>query len=147
MANGQQKAQENLLAFNAWKRTQSDDDFKQIVRGGILSRTQIAKFVGIGKSALRQNPSIRESLEALEDELRKPERGVLPDLTKEAFVNKDKPKVYAENENSRARDIKRLSELETENFRLKAENEALKSSLKRYKELSDVINEIGILPR
>ena len=29
--NGQQKAQENLEAFEVWQATQTDDDFKQIV--------------------------------------------------------------------------------------------------------------------
>ncbi len=31
MASGQQKAQQNLEAFEVWKATQTDDDFKQIV--------------------------------------------------------------------------------------------------------------------
>lgn len=31
MANGQQKAQQNVDAFEVWKVTQSDDDFLQII--------------------------------------------------------------------------------------------------------------------
>ncbi len=30
MASGQQKAQQNLDAFEVWKATQTDDDFKQV---------------------------------------------------------------------------------------------------------------------
>lgn len=34
MANGRQKAQENLEVFEVWKATQTDDEFKQIVFRG-----------------------------------------------------------------------------------------------------------------
>ena len=50
MANGQQKAQQNLDAFMQWQATQSNDDFKQITLKGQLNRTEIAKAVGCGKS-------------------------------------------------------------------------------------------------
>ena len=52
MANGQQRAQQNLDAFLQWQATQSNDDFKQITLKGQLNRTEIAKAVGCGKSAL-----------------------------------------------------------------------------------------------
>ena len=80
--NGQQKAQENLEAFEVWQATQTDDDFKQIVFGGKLNRGEVAKGVGCGKSALTQNPLIRKALKKLEDELR--DEGVLPPLNKTA---------------------------------------------------------------
>ena len=38
MANGQQKAQQNLDAFEVWRVTQTDDDFKQIIFRGQLNR-------------------------------------------------------------------------------------------------------------
>ena len=50
MANGQQKAQQNLDAFQTWVATQSDDDFKQIAFRGQLNRIEVAKGVGCGKS-------------------------------------------------------------------------------------------------
>ena len=31
MANGPQRAQQNLEAFEVWQATQTDDDFKQIM--------------------------------------------------------------------------------------------------------------------
>ena len=70
MANGQQKAQQNLDAFQAWSATQTDDDYKQIAFRGQLSRTEVAKADGFGKSALNQNPDIRKHLKKLEDNLR-----------------------------------------------------------------------------
>ena len=54
MASGQQRAQQNLEAFEVWQATQSDDDFKQIVFKGKLNRIEVAKGVGCGKSALSQ---------------------------------------------------------------------------------------------
>ena len=70
MASGQQKAQQNLDAFQVWVATQQDDDFKQIVFRGQLSRIEVAKAVGCGKSALNQNSDLRKSLKQLEDNLR-----------------------------------------------------------------------------
>ncbi len=82
MANGQQKAQHNLHAFEVWKATQEEDDFKQIVFRGQLNRREVAKAIGCGKSALNQNPALKEALANLEDHLR--DRGVLPPLTESA---------------------------------------------------------------
>jgi len=92
MANGQQKAQQNAAAFQAWSATQSEDDFKQIIFQGQLNRGEIAKAVGCGKSALSQNPELRKHLKSLEDSLR--EKGVLPPLTAQAKASTDSPKVY-----------------------------------------------------
>jgi hypothetical protein len=55
MANGQQRAQQNLEAFEVWQATQTDDDFKQIAFKGKLNHIEVAKGVGCGKSALNQN--------------------------------------------------------------------------------------------
>lgn len=45
MASGQQKAQQNLEAFEVWKATQTDHDFKQIVFRGQLNRIEVAKGI------------------------------------------------------------------------------------------------------
>ncbi len=79
MASGQQKAQQNLEAFEFWKDTQTDDDFKEIVHRGQLNRSEVAKAIGCGKSALNQNPALKKALTTLEDELR--DKGVPPPLT------------------------------------------------------------------
>ena len=118
MASGQQKAQQNLDSFNTWVATQHDDDFKQIIYRGNLSRGEIAKAVGCGKSALNQNPDIRKDLKKLEDNLRG--RGVLPPLTDTAKKEADKPKQYDNTANRKALNSTRSSSLEAENIELKA---------------------------
>jgi hypothetical protein len=47
MANGQQKAQQTLEAFELWVSTQSNDDFTQLIYRGQLNRGEIAKAVDL----------------------------------------------------------------------------------------------------
>jgi hypothetical protein len=145
MANGQQKAQQNFDAFQAWSATQTDDDYKQIAFRGQLSRTEVAKAVGFGKSALNQNPDIRKRLKKLEDDLR--DKGVLPPLTDTAKKEVDKPKQYDNTANRKALDSKRSSLLEAENIELKAKIKELEGKLKRFGELSETLSEMGFMPR
>jgi hypothetical protein len=145
MANGQQKAQQNLDAFQAWSATQKDDDYKQIIFNGQLSRTEVAKAVGCGKSALNQNPDIRKHLKKLEDNLR--DKGVLPLLTDTAKKEANKPKQYDNTASRKALDSKRSSSLEAENIELKAKIKELEGKLKRFGELSETLSEMGFMPR
>ncbi|MFT5717452.1 MAG: hypothetical protein ACI9T7_001644 [Oleiphilaceae bacterium] len=145
MANGQQKAQQNLDAFRFWVATQQDDDFKQIMFRGQLSRSEVAKALGCGKSALNQNPELRKSLNTLEDKLRA--KGVLPPLTDIAKKETDKPKRYDNTANRKALDSRRLSSLEAENIELRAKIKELESRLERFGELSETLSEMGFMPR
>ncbi|AGQ93954.1 hypothetical protein M634_19150 [Vibrio parahaemolyticus O1:Kuk str. FDA_R31] len=145
MANGRQKAQENLEAFEVWKATQTDDNLKQIVFRGQLNRIEVAKGIGCGKSALSQNPALKKALKTLEDELR--ERDVLPPLTQAAKKNKGKPQAYDNTANRKALDSRRLSSLEAENVELKAKVDALEKQLERFGELSETLSEMGLMPR
>jgi hypothetical protein len=145
MANGQQKAQQNLDAFQSWVATQQDDDFKQIVFRGQLNRIEVAKAVGFGKSALNQNPDIRKHLKKLEDNLR--DKGVLPPLTDTAKKEADKSKQYDNTVNRKALDSKRLSALEAENIELKTKVKELECKLERFGELSETLSEMGFMPR
>lgn len=145
MASGQQKAQQNLEAFEVWKATQTDDDFKQIVFRGQLNRIEVAKGVGCGKSALNQNPALRKALKALECELR--DRGVLPPLTESAKSSTDKPQPYDNTVNRNLLDSKRVSALEAENIELKAKVKELEAKLERFGELSETLSEMGFMPR
>ncbi|MCW8334894.1 VPA1267 family protein [Vibrio paucivorans] len=145
MASGQQKAQQNLEAFEVWKATQTDDDFKQIVFRGQLNRIEVAKGIGCGKSALNQNPALKKALKTLEDELRG--KGVLPPLTDVAKKNVDKPKVYDNTANRKLLDSKRVSSLEAENIELKAKVKELEKRLERFGELSEALFEMGLMPR
>lgn len=145
MANGQQKALQNLEAFEAWKATQTDDDFKQITFRGQLSRIEVATGIGCGKSALNQNPALRRALKTLEDDLR--ERGVLPPLTESAKKNADNPKQYDNTASLKMLDSKCASALEVENIELKAKVKELESKLERFGGLSETLSELGFMPR
>ncbi|MGO3056788.1 VPA1267 family protein [Halomonas sp. AOP43-A1-21] len=144
MSNGQERARQNLSAFQSWVATQTDDDFKQIIFRGQLNRGEVAKAIGIGKSALRQNPAIKSALENLEQSLR--DRGVLPELTETAQAQRSEPKRYDPSVNQRAMESRRLSVLEQENIELKARVATLEAKLKRYGELSEVLTEFGVAP-
>ncbi len=145
MANGQQRAQQNLEAFEVWQATQTEDDFKQIVFKGKLNRIEVAKGVGCGKSALSQNPALRKALKALEDKLR--EKGVLPSLTESAKKETDRPKQYDNTANRKLLDSKRVSALEAENIELKAKVKELEVKLERFGELNETLSEMGFMPR
>tara|TARA_Y100001001_G_scaffold159927_1_gene181668 strand:+ start:1195 stop:1632 length:438 start_codon:yes stop_codon:yes gene_type:complete len=145
MASGQQRAQQNLEAFEVWEATQTDDDFKQIAFKGNLNRTEVAKGVGCGKSALTQNPALRKALKALENRLRK--KGVLPLLTESAKKDSEKPKEYDNTANRKLLDSKRVSTLEAENIELKAKIKELESKLERFGELNETLSEMGFMPR
>ena len=144
MANGQQIAEENVRRFTVWSQSKTDDDFRNMVSRGKLSRTEIAAECGFAKSALSQSPRIQQALSTLEAGLR--ERGVLPavDVSDEATAS---PGVRAPVAARLARDAERLSRLEQENASLKAENAELKRVLGRYTVLQEALAETGRLPR
>jgi len=145
MPNGKQISEHNITLFEAWVATQSDEDFSQIIMRGKLNRTEIAKAVGFGKSALNQNPQIKKRLEELENGLRK--LRILPPLTEKAKKEIGKPKEYDSTRNKRRHESMRLSVLEQENIELKTRVKDLDSQLERYGELSESLYEIGIMPR
>ncbi len=145
MASGQQKAQQNLESFEVWKATQTDDDFKQIVFRGQLNRIEVAKGIGCGKSALNQNPALKNALKSLEEELRC--KGVLPPLTDTAKKNEGKPQAYDNKANRKLADSKRVSSLEAENIELKAQVKELEKRLERFGDLSETLSEMGLMPR
>jgi hypothetical protein len=143
--NGQQKAQQNLDGFQTWVATQTDGDFTQIVFRGQLNRGEVAKAIGCGKSALRQNPALKEALEELENVLRG--RGVLAPLSVSTKRTYTEPKEYDNTANRRMMDSKRVGLLEQENIELKAQVKELKSKLERFGELSGTLAEMGFMPR
>lgn len=144
MASGLQIAEENVRRFTTWIASKTDDDFRNLVSRGVLSRTEIAAECGFAKSALSQNPRIREALSNLETSLR--ERGVLPAV---ATADEQVASLPARSPDAArlARDAERLSRLEQENASLKAENAELKRILGRYTVLQEALAETGRLPR
>ena len=142
MANGQQVAEQNLSSFLAWVTSKRDNDFREYVHRGKLNRSEIAAECGFGKSALIQNPSIRRSLEELEERLRA--AGVLPPLV--VSIQQELP-MRDRDARQRCQDGQRLSSLEQENAALRAELAQAKSMLERYKLLASFMEETGRLPR
>jgi predicted DNA-binding protein YlxM (UPF0122 family) len=67
--NGHQIAEENYQKFLARIISKNDVDYKQMVFRGQLSRKEIAAECGFGKSAINQNPRIKEALLTLEGQL------------------------------------------------------------------------------
>lgn len=59
-----------LKMFEAWvEERRVANDWKDYIRGRQLNRTEIANECGFAKSALRQNPTVKAALDALEEEL------------------------------------------------------------------------------
>lgn len=143
--NGTEKALQNLSAFQTWAATQSDEDFTQITFRGQLNRGEVAKAIGCGKSALTQNPALKDALKLLEDNLRG--KGILPPEAETANDLNDRPKLYDNTANRRAMDSNRLSVLEAENIELKAKVKELEGKLERFGELSETLSEMGFMPR
>lgn len=145
MANGHQKAQENLSSFLTWSASLSDSDFTQMIFRGKLNRGELATGIGCGKSALTQNPELRKQIMLLENKLR--ERGVLPPLSAELKINVDTHQEYDHTKNRRLIETRRTSTLEQENIELKAKVTELEIKLKRYGELSETLADMGFMPR
>jgi cell division protein FtsB len=145
VASGQQLAEENVRRFATWVASKSDNDFRGMVSRGMLSRVEIATECGFAKSALVQNPRIRDALLALEEDLR--DRKVLPKAVTTASVEYDTLPTRQADSGRHAKEAERLFRLEQENASLKAENAELKRLLSRYSVIQDALAETGRLLR
>jgi hypothetical protein len=149
MASGQQKAQKNVESFQLWSASMTEQDFVQITHRGKLNRAEVAKSVGCAKSALTQNPRIRQLLKDLEDSLRK--RKILPPATVPTSVaDKNDAIQYDQKANKNVFDSKRLTQLEQENIALKAElaelenkNSKLERKFCKFIELNEALLEFS----
>jgi len=145
MANGQQLANQNFLEFSTWLASKTDDDFRQLVSRGVLSRKEIAAECGFSKSALDQNPRIKSALREAEDALR--ERGVLPPTVGKGLGQADELLVRESGQQRQGLDAERLRRLEQENASLRAENSELKRQLERYAVIREALALTGRAPR
>jgi hypothetical protein len=145
MSSGRQIADENVNKFLMWVTSKTDEDFRSMALRGVLSRTDIAAECGFAKSALSQNPRIRDSLKELEEQLRG--RGVLPKPVAEAAGSPWEPPTRHADGVGSARDAERLKRLEQENASLRAELAEVKRALSRYAVLQDALAETGRLLR
>jgi hypothetical protein len=138
--NGQERAEQNFLAFQAWAASRTDADFREMVTQGRLNRGEICRECGFGRSALVQNPRIKDALLTLEEQLRA--RGILPVQTLPAEVPlRQKGQLLA------ATEAERLRKLEAENAGLRAELSELRRRLKRFEAMESVLAETGRLAR
>jgi hypothetical protein len=145
MASGRQLAEKNHEIFVSWVESKNDDDFRALASRGVLSRTEIAKECGFAKSALAQNPRIRDALRELEDALRA--RGVLPPAAAVPLGVEAEPPLRQSDGTRSAREAERLKRLEQENASLRAENSELKKQLERYAVLHEALSLTGRVPR
>lgn len=125
MANGKQVAKENVAKFEGWLKTMRRADYQMIVGKGGLHRDSVADACGFGKSALRQNPDIKEMLTLLEDDLREPDIAILPQLKATKSQSTAKPTTFSSNEVAALE--KKIDLLQKENSRLLSENVLLKT--------------------
>lgn len=146
MSSGRQVADENVQKFAVWMAAKTDDEYRSLVSRGVLSRTEIAAECGFAKSALAQNPRVRQALLDLENALR--QRGVLPALV-EAAPSAEAPSLKQRLTSGlvAARDAERLKRLEQDNASLRAEVAELKRLLSRYEDLQEALAEVGRVPR
>ncbi len=145
MGSAEQAKIDTFNKFMSWVVTQDDAFFSQIVFRGKLNRTEIALGADIGKSALTQNDLIIPALETLENGLRK--RGVLPKKTEERIEKEKQPKEFDQSAIGNALNKRELLKLEKENIELKAAIRELNIKLEKYKELGEVISELGMMRR
>ena len=138
--NGQERAEENFLAFRKWVATKADADFREMVTHGRLSRGEICRECDFGRSVLLQNPRIKEALSELEQELRV--RGVLP-----ALPSREVLPLRAKGQLQSATDAERLKRLEAENAGLRAELTEVRQRLKHFEALEALLAESGRLAR
>lgn len=140
MANGQQKARENIARFNAWiQEHEISDDWPSYVRGVKLNRTEIAKECQFSKSVLQQNPDVKNELNKLEINLR--ERGILPkEVAKK--ITTELPQRDTQRLKNKI-NASRLNRLEQEKTALHAELKHLKSVLERHKLVDEIMADTG----
>lgn len=142
--NGQQRSEQNLASFLSWMISKTDDDFREMVMRGQLSRQEIARECGFAKSVLLQNPRVKEALKTLEAQLR--EKKLLPPLA-EASERENETAPQTSPNPRAAADKARLKRLESENASLRAELTQLRASLDRYRLMDNVLCTTGRLPR
>lgn len=157
MANGKQLAEQNLAIFIGWIASKNDTDFQKIIARGVLSRTEIARECGFAKSALNQNPRIKNSLHALEEQLRAravlPPRAPLPDTeVKGGTVTcRSEKSVSDQSTAERAaiegRESELLHRLQSESANQKAEITELRRRLSKYESLHQALASTGRMPR
>jgi hypothetical protein len=136
-SNGQQDGEAHVAMFLQWQA--QVEDFKPYVYQGLLSKSKVAREVGILRDVLYTNPEIRDNLwPALEQRLEK--EGVLrPRVANPVEMMPVQHKKSAASE-------ARIKQIQEENEALRAENRELRKQLDRYGGMEEVLRTTGRLP-
>lgn len=141
--SGQQKSEQNFIAFMRWSESKTDAEFRAMVVRGQLNRENISKECDFAKSVLAQNPRVKEALKTLEHALRL--HGILPPLAEVGPSNEPLPPI---GDTQRVMvDKARLKRLESENASLRSELTQLRADMAKYAMMERFMAETGRLPR
>ena len=147
--SGQQLARDNLAKFQSWiAEREVTNDWHDYLRGDKLNRSEIAAECDFSLSVMRQNPAVKEALEALESRLTtlgltQPLR-TAPDASNEAAAASEKvidKRIMA----AKGRAEARVKALEEQNASLKAEVASLRERLRRLEHLDAHLSRTGRL--
>ena len=147
--SGQQLARDNLAKFQSWiAEREVTNDWHDYLRGDKLNRSEIAAECDFSLSVMRQNPAVKEALEALESRLTtlgltQPLR-TAPDASNEAAAASEKvidKRIMA----AKGRAEARVKALEEQNASLKAEVASLRERLRRFEHLDANLSRTGRL--
>ena len=147
--SGQQLARDNLAKFQSWiAEREVTNDWHDYLRGDKLNRSEIAAECDFSLSVMRQNPAVKEALEALESRLTtlgltQPLR-TAPDASNEAAAASEKvidKRIMA----AKGRAEARVKALEEQNASLKAEVASLRERLRRFEHLDVHLSRTGRL--
>lgn len=147
--SGQQLAKDNLLKFQSWiAERENAKDWHDYLRGDKLNRSEIAAECGFSLSVMRQNPAVRNALEALEARL--VTLGVTQSPKATLGAHNEATAASAKLIDSRIMAAKgraeaRVKALEEQNAALKAEVSSLRERLRRFEHLDDHLGRTGRL--
>jgi len=138
MANGQQKAQQNIAKITQWiSERDSMKDYGEYERQGKINRQALCAELDFGRSVIAQNPTVKKLLS--EAEARWFNTKEVDAKAHDAARERSEKRVAQSNADK--------SKLLDEVAKLKAENAALKLQLKKYAAMDEIIQQTGMFPR
>lgn len=142
--------QENVDKFRAWKATMDDEAIVEYIYRGDLNKRRIARNADIGYSALKPengNPQLLNEIDEYREEL--VQSGILQAFNEKIqSKSSDEDPVLRDTTSKKALKVEqRSSVLEEEVIALRAKVQKLEEELSRYTELSQVLDELGVIPK
>lgn len=139
MANGQQLGRENEDKVEKWINARdSAGDYLDYEHQGKIKRASLIEELGFCRSVVTQNSAVNKLLTDAEQRWYGRKREGDGKSLKTASERSERKSDLTAAENSRLMD---------EMARVKAENALLKTKLRRYAAMADVLAETGIAPR